>query len=120
MSDEGRAIIEYAIVLVSFYSPIVQHHMQPTTRGELFLQRKLRTRFDLLKLDLQSLVTTKQATQKKHHHQQWRLRQFSTGQLVMASILKRNGYQESFKANQDQFCIRLNSKMERLDCKKAG
>ena len=60
------------------------HATTNTTPGELFLQRKLRTRFDLLKPDLQNLVTTKQATQKKHHDQHSRLRQFSAGQLVMA------------------------------------
>ena len=54
-----------------------------TTPGELFLQRKLRTRFDLFEPNLQDLVTTKQAAQKKHHDQHSRLRQFSAGQLVM-------------------------------------
>ena len=32
--------------------------------GELFLQRKLRTRFDLLKPDLKGLVNAKQSDQK--------------------------------------------------------
>ena len=55
-----------------------------TTPGELFLQRKFHTRFNLLKPDLQNLVMTKQVTQKKHHDQHSRLRQFSAGQPVMA------------------------------------
>ena len=55
-----------------------------TTPGELFLQRKLCTRFNLFEPNLQDLVTTKQAAQKKHHDQHSRHRQFSAGQLVMA------------------------------------
>ena len=35
--------------------------------GELFLQWKLRTRFDLLKPNIESVVTTKQSNQKTHH-----------------------------------------------------
>ena len=54
-----------------------------STPSELFLQRKVRTRFDLLKPDLQHKVNEKQARQKEYHDQHSKTRQFSTGQLVM-------------------------------------
>ena len=60
------------------------HATTNVSPGELFLQRKLRTRFDLLKPDLESLVNAKQADQKKYHDSHSQLRQFSSGQLVMA------------------------------------
>ena len=84
MSNESRTkqwvVIEYAIISVSTH--LSSYATTNTTPGELFLQRKFCTRFNLLKPDLQNLVMTKQATQKKHHDS--RLRQFSAGQQVMA------------------------------------
>ena len=81
-NDEPSLSTRLSQFLLAYRS--TPHATTNTTPGELFLQRKLRTRFDLLKPDLQSVVTTKQATQKKHHDQHSRLRQFSAGQLVMA------------------------------------
>lgn len=51
---------------------------------ELFLQCKLRTRFDLLKPNLESVVTTKQSNQKNHHDKHMKTRHFSKDELVMA------------------------------------
>ena len=54
-----------------------------STPSELFLQRKMRTKFDLLKPDLWNTVTRKQSLQKKYHDQHSKTRQFSARQLVM-------------------------------------
>ena len=45
------------------------HATTNVSPGELFLQRKLRTRFDLLKPNVESVVTTKQSDQKTYHDQ---------------------------------------------------
>ena len=47
------------------------------------MTRKLRTRFDLLKPNVESVVTTKQSDQKTYHDQHVKQRYFSKGQLVM-------------------------------------
>ena len=60
------------------------HTTTNVSPGELFLQRKIHTRFDLLKPDLESLVNAKQSDQKKYHDSHSQLRQFSSSQLVMA------------------------------------
>ena len=57
-----------------------------TTRaspGELFLQRKLRTRFDLLRPDHKKLVASRQATQRPASNNHARLRSFAVGSSVM-------------------------------------
>lgn len=51
---------------------------------ELFLNRTLRTRFDLIRPDLEKKVVDKQEQQKKHHDQHARGRKFSVNQEVMA------------------------------------
>ena len=50
---------------------------------ELLMERHLRTRFDLLKPDLQRTVRNHQTRQKARHDRSARLRQFNTGQSVM-------------------------------------
>ncbi len=59
------------------------HATTNSAPSELFLQRKVRTRFDLLKPDLQSKVDKEQARQKESHDKHSKTRQFSTGQPVM-------------------------------------
>ena len=54
------------------------------TPSSLFLKRELRTRFDLLRPDLESEVARKQAQQKDHHDRRSASRKFSVGDLVMA------------------------------------
>ena len=59
-----------------------------TTTGispsELFLRRKVRTKFDMLRPDVQGVVDTKKSLQKKYHDSHAKLRLFTPGQAVMA------------------------------------
>ena len=52
--------------------------------SELFLQRKMRTKFDMLRPDIPGVVTSKQTIQKKYHDRHVRMRTFTPGQTVMA------------------------------------
>ena len=68
---------------------LAKYHSTPhATTGispnELFLQRKVRTKLDMLKPDVQSIVHAKQSLQKKYHDNQAKLRVFLSGQAVMA------------------------------------
>ena len=51
---------------------------------ELFLHRTLRTRFDLIRPDLEKKVADKQEQQKEYHDRNARGRKFNLGQEVMA------------------------------------
>ena len=62
----------------------------PTT---LFLQRQIRTRFDLLRPDVKRNVQQKQAAQKLHHDQQAKPRQLQVGQPVMARDFRHGNWQ---------------------------
>ena len=60
------------------------HATTGVTPSELFLQRKVRTKFDMLKPDTQSVVDVKQSLQKKYHDNRAKLCTFTPGQTVMA------------------------------------
>ena len=60
------------------------HATTDVSPGELFLQRKLRTRFDLLKPDHRKLVEARQAAQEKPRDKHTRLRNLLSGSSVMA------------------------------------
>ncbi len=59
--------------------------------SELFLQRKIRTRFDLLKPSTEGKVTDKQMKQKQQHDKHAKPRTFSVGQQVMLKDFRANG-----------------------------
>ena len=69
----------------------------------LFMGRKLRTRLDLLRPDLNQTVTNKQAGQKCQHDQHVHSRTFSVDQAVLVknprSQIRRHGYKESSSNN---------------------
>ena len=64
------------------------HATTDASPGELFLQRKLRTKFDLLKPDQGRLVTSRQAAQKPQSHKHT-LRVFTIGSAVMVRNYRR-------------------------------
>ncbi len=59
------------------------HATTNTSPSELFLQRKLRTQFDLLKPSIKGTVEAHQAAQKVNHDQHSKLRSLDLGSLVM-------------------------------------
>ncbi len=59
-----------------------------TTPASLFIQRHVRTRFDLLRPEVEDRVAANQATQKMHHDRHSRQRDFFVGQRVMVRNLR--------------------------------
>lgn len=59
------------------------HTTTNVSPSQLFLQRQLRTRFDLLKPDTKVVVMSKQANQKDSHDKHSKLRNFFPGEPVM-------------------------------------
>ena len=60
-----------------------KHATTNVSPSELFLKRKLRTRFDLLKPDIKNFVFSKQTEQKSHHDGSAKLRILFPSQSVM-------------------------------------
>ncbi len=60
---------------------VILRMLRPTS--ELFLQRKVRTRFDLLYPDLKSRIVSKQEDQKRQHDRHSRVRNLLPGEAVM-------------------------------------
>ena len=87
--DEPNLSTRLSQFLLGYQS--TPHATTNVSPGELFLQRKLRTRFDLLKPNIESVINTKQSNQKTHHDKHVKQRHFSKGQLVMVKdfILKK-------------------------------
>ena len=69
-----------ASFLLSYRS--TPHSTTHETPGDLFLKRKLRTRLDLLRPDVNNTVQNKQAMQIKNHDRHCRGRQYFVGQKV--------------------------------------
>lgn len=59
------------------------HAVTATTPAELFLNRPMRTKFDLLKPDIQKIVRSNQAKQKQYHDQKGKSLSFVLGQEVL-------------------------------------
>ena len=60
------------------------HSTTGTTPARLFLRREVRTRFSLMKPDMNSRVTRKQAEMKLRHDQHSKQREFSVGDQILA------------------------------------
>ena len=71
-----------ASFLLSYRS--TPHATTHETPGELFLKRKLRTRFDLIKPDVTKSVCTEQAKQKSNHDRHSHGHEYFVGQNVQA------------------------------------
>ena len=71
-----------ASFLLSYRS--TPHTTTHETPSELFLKRKLRTRFDLLKPDVSKSVNVEQAKQKNNHNRGCQSREYFVGQNVQA------------------------------------
>ena len=71
-----------ASFLLSYQS--TPHTTTHGTPGELFLKRKLRTRFDLIKPDVTKSVCAEQAKQKSNHDHHSQGREYFVGQNVQA------------------------------------
>ncbi len=65
-----------------------QHATTNAAPCSLFLERSVRTRFDLMRPDLEQKVNEKQAKQKQQHDQHVKHRQFSVAQPVMVKNLR--------------------------------
>ena len=82
----------------SFFSPTellptqqqMPHATTDASPSELFLQRQVRTRFDLLKPDHKGLIASRQNTQKKQHDRHAKLRNLAVGSPVMVRDFCRN------------------------------
>ena len=78
---DGRSHFQrLASFLLSYRS--TPHSTTHETPGDLFLRRKLRTRLDLLRPDVNNTVQNKQAMQIKNHDRHCRGRQYFVGQKV--------------------------------------
>ena len=64
------------------------HATTGVTPASLFLNRTLRTKFDLLRPDTAARVVSKQAVQKEGHDMRARVRDFAVGQTVLARTLR--------------------------------
>ena len=68
-----------------------RHSTTNTTPSELFLHRKVRTRFDFLRPDIQSQVEVQQASQKERHDKHAKLRCLFPGSPVMVRDVRHAG-----------------------------
>ena len=87
--DEPNLSTQLSQFLLGYRS--TPHATTNVSPGELFLQQKLCTRFDLLKPNIESVVNTKQSNQKTHYDKHVKQQHFVKGQLVMVKdfILKK-------------------------------
>ena len=66
------------------------HATTDASPSELFLQRQVRTQFDLLKPDHKGLIASRQDTQKKQRNRHAKLRSLAVGSLVMVRDFRHN------------------------------
>ncbi len=81
--NNGKSLnTRIASFLASYRS--TPHATTGVAPNELFLQRKVHTKFDMLQPDVQRVVQDKQSLQKKYHDNRAKLRTFTPSQTVMA------------------------------------
>ncbi len=79
--NDGHTLITRLSTFLGRYRA-TPHATTGRSPSELFLQRKFRTKLDLLKPDVATTVQDKQLEQKKYHDQHSKLRSFTLGQTV--------------------------------------
>ena len=85
-SDKSKRSIHQRLAEFLFEYRATQHSTTGVSPAELFLKRKLRTRFDLMHPDPKKQVMSKQASQKLHHDTHVKARAFTPGTRVLARL----------------------------------
>ena len=85
-SDKSRRSIYHRLAEFLFEYRATPHSTTGVSPAELFLKRKLRTRFDLMHPDPKKQVISKQASQKLHHDTHVKARAFTPGTRVLARL----------------------------------
>ena len=84
-AEQGKSVLSLKHCLVNFLLKyrIIPHTTTGIPPAELFFKRTLRTKFSLLKPDMEQFVQDKQELRKKCHDKKGqRIRQFESNQVV--------------------------------------
>ena len=94
MKKASPGTVENKVARLLFQYRITPHTTTGLLPSEMQMGRKLRSRLDRVKPDVQQRVIQKQSKQKLDHESRCKNRQFSEGERVYAKTLaqERNGY----------------------------
>ena len=86
VSEESGKTIQHRLAEFLFEYRATPHATTNVSPSELLQGRKLRTRFDLMRPDIQGHVTSKQATQKAYHDKHAKSRSLLPGASVSVRV----------------------------------